>query len=414
MRTAIPPRIAINALILVGGLLLTGIIVQVGISGLAIANDNPTRALSLWGGSAQAAAHAAEEAVRERKLDRGRDLALRSLNIRVQNSQALRVVATLAQERNEQDVADMALTLAARLGWRDGFAQLWLLNRAMAGKDWTTAARAADALLRIEFARPEARAALQRLMAIPEGRRAIAERLAARPQWGPLFFSGVDFRAPHASQDFGTLLIELNAQGVLPGDKEIGPFFRNLLSRGDYRGALEIWRAINPGVVGNPTLGVIDGDFAYFATGTRPWGPFGWRPNNIDTITLSTPSRSEFSSDPALRVDVVGETGTPPVVTQMLALAPGRYRIAYDVEQTGGLRSTFRWRVSCDQNAAIVINKPAVQYAVSGWSRQELTFEVPSPGCASQHLMLTAGQTNSAASATFDNVQISLVGSPTP
>jgi O-antigen ligase len=78
--------------------------------------------------------------------------------------------------------AAAAMLVAGSLGWRDQPAQAFLLAMALAAGDVRVAAQRLDGLLRIED-RARSAELLRLLEGTPEGRRALAERLAERPAW---------------------------------------------------------------------------------------------------------------------------------------------------------------------------------------------------------------------------------------
>jgi len=90
---------------------------------------------------------------------------------------------------------DAAFRAAAAFGWRDPLTQLYWTDVSLNVGEPELAAMRADALLRANPARRNAQEVLRRFEEDPSARRALAERLALRPDWLQRFLSPEDLGA---------------------------------------------------------------------------------------------------------------------------------------------------------------------------------------------------------------------------
>jgi hypothetical protein len=263
-------RVARLAILGLAGIALAVMAVRIGWSRTLVDKGQAGAALAVWGGNADAAARRAEQLFDAGKYREAQTLAVRALSQSAHNSLALRVYAMAAGRLGDPQGADAAMVFAAQLGWRDGFVQRWIFDQAMASGDMVAASRAADAMMRIDFQRNEILQRIKDLVATPQGRDALAERLSDRPYWGPAFLARFKQLPPDQAANFIELLVAMDARGVRPDDEQIRPFFNAMLARGDLSQALALWHRFNRTVTGDPTTGVVDGNFIELSKDTGP------------------------------------------------------------------------------------------------------------------------------------------------
>lgn len=380
-----------------------------GLSGIALRNGNPALALALWPVSSSAAALRAEQLVEQGRLPAAQALAVRALRTAPLNSVAVRVIVRTAQQRKDTALAEAGLVLAARSGWRDGFAQLWLLDRALAQRDYTTAAQAADALLRIRFADAQARAAFATLTGTSSGRTALAERIAARPPWATVVLRDLRGATRQQAEAAAALLVALDQRGIRPDEKDIRPLIDNALAYGQGDVMQRLWRRLNPTMVADADGGLNDGDFTQFASDSTKWQPFGWSMMDTPDIRVETPSRSEYQMNPVLRIAAEGSRPSA-AVTQLLTLRPGLYDLSFQYKFETGLRQAFVWQVQCMGQTSQLLHSIAVPtLAGQGWEENRLQFRVPE-NCPGQRIVLLVRPSPAELSAAaFDSVRINPV-----
>ena len=397
----------VRRIALFGGAALVALaVIANGLSGIALRNGNPALALALWPASSSAAALRAEHLVNQGRLPPAQALAVRALRTAPLNSVALRVIVRTAQQRKDTALAEAGLVLAARSGWRDGFAQLWLLDRALAEQDHVTAAQAADALLRIRFADARARAAVATLAGTPGGRAALAERIAASPPWTSLILRDLRGTTPQRAEASAALLVALDERGIRPDEKDIRPLIDDALAHGQGDVMQRLWRRLDPTMIADADGGLNDGGFTQLASDSTKWQPFGWSVTATPDIRVETPSRSEYQMNPVLRIEAEGSRPGA-AATQLLTLRPGLYDLSFQYKLETGLRQAFVWQVQCvGQTGRLLYGIAIPPLAGQGWEENRLQFRVPEK-CPGQRIgLLVRPSPAGLSTAAFDSVRI--------
>jgi hypothetical protein len=397
----------LQRLLLFGGAALVALaIIATGFSGVALRKGNPALALALWPISANAAARLADRHVDQSLLPEAQALAVRALRISPMNSAALRVIVRTAQKRGDTALAETCLVLAARLGWRDGVAQLWLLDRALTAGDYTTAAQAADSLLRIRFASARGRAAITALINSPGGRTALVERIAERPPWANAVLRNLRAATPQQAEAASAMLIALDRRGIRPSDNIMIPLVADALAHGQGLVMHRLWNTLEPNIVTSSTGGLNDGKFSQLAADTTKWRPFGWSIAQSPQVRVETSSRKDYPFNPVLRIEGQGRRSNA-AVTQLLALETGQYDLTFEYKLESGLRQAFIWQIQClGQRSRILYDVAIPRSPGAGWQDNRLPFAVPK-NCPGQRitLMIRPSPTTASAAA-FDTVRI--------
>lgn len=375
----------------------------VGLSDMLVERGDYRHAVQIWPGSSRAAAFRAEELLnKDRNAEQAIVFAGQALRNSGVDSQSLRTIAGAYRLAGNDAVADNAVVLASRMGWRDFFAINWLLDRAMTLRDWSTAARAADALLRTGRLEPkDLYAKLWSITATRGGQAAVAERLSAKPWWAEQFFQSLGQSRNVGTEALAGLLQALDEIGALPDGATLAPLFEAMIDRGEITEAVSVWRRLNPAAKGDPRLGIIDGDFSEVADLSKSTTPFEWSGKDSPNASIKIISREEFSNNPAVQIDVDRYLVTRPL-TQLMALRPGSYSLAYDSRLLSGEPTAFRIAIYCRGVPKPVVEKLATS-SDPVWKRRSLEFSVPAASCAGQRIAVVAGPAgNSGASAAFD------------
>jgi hypothetical protein len=211
--------------------------------------------------------------------------------------------------------------VAGRLGWRDRATQLYWALAALQASDQRVAAERADALLRQDPAEAGATALLAAIGATPAGRRALAERLAERPPW----FGGYWDRLE------GLSAAQLEARAAVLREPELGAERPRCDQLRALSTALAASSPSGPGLARLRTLcaglgggGLDDGGFERAQLDAK--APYGWQFVGEGGLDLRLEPVAGFAGR-ALRV-----SSALPVrrvfATQMIELAPGRYRLS--------------------------------------------------------------------------------------
>jgi hypothetical protein len=225
--------------------------------------------------------------------------------------------------------ADRAFRLAARRGWRDARTQLYWLRVALAQGEPKLAALRFGALARQW---PQAVAVGQiatAFEATPEGRLALAERIAAGDRWASAYAQPGEAVPLAQLGGRAEVLLAAAGLGTQLGCAQIAPLVNRLIE-GDGARAARLWQGHCPGAAAPGSLSDPDFNRASFA---GPPVPFEWG----------------FPGDGALQVDLVG-TGSDGVAlhvanrgamklafaVQRVVASPGRYRLRILGEPVSG------------------------------------------------------------------------------
>ena len=221
-----------------------------------------------------------------------------------------------------------------------------------------------------------------KLLAVSEGRRALAPMLAAEPNWRENFFAvaGNTKVNPDDAADLVALIRATKRRGDLGPENRF--YIQALTSAGQYRRAREVWAASLDGSKRTPDL-VFDGAFR----GSSAPPPFAWVLQDLDVgrATIADPK----GVDAGLDVEYFG--GKDAVLAeQTLALTPGRYDLSFLARSEGETKyGSLSWRLSC-----LPSGQPLLDVAVAGLSAENKrfggSFTVPGGSCPGQRLQLVA------------------------
>jgi hypothetical protein len=249
-----------------------------------------------------------------------------------------------------------------------GLTELAVLSRLVEGSH----AQIIPAL--VAFAKqPGSTAELQRFFnAAPSYRDAVLSELAAEP-------------------DNAELIVALAKPGGEPATANWqGQIVGALVARGEYARAEAAWRklsgAASRGLLYNPQ---------FRPTGAAP--PFNW------SFPAGGAGLVEPASGGRLQVLYYGRENAV-LASQLLLLAPGRYRLAMAIDGSGG-DGALRWVVTCLPNNMVIARLPLANGSVAG------DFAVPA-GCAAQRLELagSAGEGDRQAELAIGRLRLTKVG----
>jgi hypothetical protein len=235
--------------------------------------------------------------------------------------------------------ADAAFRVAGQLGWRVPVTQRYWLARALQLGDWRVAAQRLDALLRQQPTLVNEAALIDPFETERAGRAELLARLALRPDWLERYGTDAEGLSPERLARRATVLVDLAKAGVVTGCKVAGAPVGRLAALGAVAEAQRLWRAQCGGGQGL----VNDPRFAR-ASLTEAASPFDWAMGSNADLDLS------FSSDTGPRqLNVRGPARfTQPIASQLLVLAPGRYRLSWRAAADGGIEAA----IGCQRDAA--------------------------------------------------------------
>jgi hypothetical protein len=254
-----------------------------------------------------------------------------------------RPVALLGMQRLLADDfagAEAAFRVGAQLGWREPLTQGYWYRAALLANDPRRAAERLDALLRADPGLPGMEVMLQPLLATPEGRTALAERLAYRPEWLARFL------APPAGTDGRALVWRASVIGLLPdrlGCAQVEPLAARLARAGQHD-ALQSLRARQCG--GASEAGLL-ADPAFAELGRSGGAAGGWRLHPSGDVSAvaegSGPNRAVTASNLA--------SVRRPILSQQVALPAGTYRVLLSAEPARA-QSLIAAALSCGEGRA--------------------------------------------------------------
>ncbi len=236
--------------------------------------------------------------------------------------------------------AAAAFTVAGALGWRDQPAQLYWLLAALDAREYAVATERLDAVLRQAPNYPQSPALLGRLGATPEGRAALAERLAARTGWLHVYLATFEGVTADQLAERALVLEQPAMDRARISCAEIGPLASALYTQNRASAARRLWRS-HCGA-GNALL--VDGGFE--AARLDETSPFAWQFQGLGGLDL----RLEPDAGGSGQVLVAGSSlpRRQIVATQALQLAPGRYRLVWSARDAGGVLSPrIATRLTC-------------------------------------------------------------------
>lgn len=219
--------------------------------------------------------------------------------------------------------AEVAFRVAGKLGWRVPITQSYWMDRALDAGNYGVAAMRLDALLRQQPALHRQRQLLDPLERNPAGRSAMVERMQAGPVWLTSYAGDVHDLPADIMLQRVPVLAEAASKGVVLGCPAISPSVNRLAVLGLFREGSDLWRAHCP-PAGSDL--VSDGQFA-MATQGEKISAYAWELLGSDGLTVGwmlSPTR------PGKRLTIQGSApSTRPVLSQLLALRPGRYGLTW-------------------------------------------------------------------------------------
>jgi hypothetical protein len=300
------------------------------------------------------------------------------------NARALRILGQLADRSHDETRAWQFMQTSARHSMNESYALAWLADKSLEKKDYGVALHYADILLRkspqlINFVMPT-------LVQIAENKDASGElrkRLFDNPPWRTWFFDAL----PNSVSDARTpldLLAAVKDSPNPPTADDLRGYLSFLTGHKFYALAYYAWLQFLPAEQLNSVGLLFNGSFETVPSGL----PFDWVITPGAGVTIDIAPAPDHEGGRALavafergrRVDFRG-------VTQLIALAPGKYR--FDGKYTGEIMGQrgLKWRVTC-AGGAVIGESGMVGGRTSTWKNIEFAFAVPSAECPAQVLHL--------------------------
>jgi hypothetical protein len=254
------------------------------------------------------------------------------------NASAMLGVTMLA--RGETAQAEALFRLSARLGWRAPLTQLYWQRVAFDQGDWRNGALRFDALARQYPGSPEVTQAAAQLEASPQGRAALAGLIAAGASWSGDYARIDPAAGTERLLTRAEVLQQAATQGRQLGCERIAALVRSLAEAAPVTGAA-LWRSHCPDA---QAVGAIADTGLDRIRTAGPRTPFEW--DLTGHGALAAGFESDGGAGQRLLLSNAGANSLS-ALSQLLALAPGQYRVAVQARPMERIRVSL----SCQRDA---------------------------------------------------------------
>jgi hypothetical protein len=324
------------------------------------------------------------------------------------NAKALRILGQLAGEGNDKQSASKFMQASARISLHETLAVYYVLHDSMGKKDYTTALRHADVLLRT---RPSLMGyiapALAKMVEEREARDATIALLSDHPPWRAQFFLALvesisDARIPL------DLLLSLRDSPFPPSLGELKPYIAFLVRHKAYGLAYYTWlQFLPPDKLAAVEL-LFNGSFEFAPSGL----PFDWTIGDGSGVSIDLVPRDGKPDGHALFIEFEHGRVNYRGVTQMTMLSPGNYVFRGKFKGNLAGRRGLKWRISCaGQEGHEIGASDMIIGVIPSWSDVKFRFSVPENDCLAQQVNLdfearSASERFIVGSVWFDELQI--------
>lgn len=297
---------------------------------------------------------------------------------------AYRLLAETALAKGQPASALHRYELAAQRAPRDLLSHQWLATHFLQVGDYPQVVTHIDAVLRVEpELAPQVFPDLVRLAALPAVQPALANVLLAKPPWRPGFLIGLSQKTADASAIAALIERLRHAPGSL-ADDELAAWLDRLIRDHQWGAAYLTWVAQLPkdkqAAIGNLFNGGFD------------WEPsnsgFGWRFGRVPGARIDRAETAGAGHSYALRVAFDDQRVPFSHVRQLLALAPGNYRLDGRA-RLDSLRTErgLVWTLACAESGHALASSDPFS-GNSPWLPFHVDFTVPDGDCGGQWLQL--------------------------
>lgn len=276
-------------------------------------------------------------------------------------------------------------TIAAHRSPRDAITLARLVDHALYDADHAAALRHLDQLLRV---RPELLQDLypifEELVRQPESRPLLAHVLTRSPPWRSAFLRVLARRGPDAASTASLFELLRRQTGGL-GEEELIAWLERMISEQLWQQAYLAWASHLPSEdledgVGN----VFNGSFRRQPSNVG----FDWRIGSVPGATIDILPTEGINGTRALRVAFEQRPISFRHVRQLLALAPGSYRLLGRAQlDRVRPRPGLAWTLTCARGGPALASTDSLSGTMA-WHEFSAEFEVPSTDCGGQWLTL--------------------------
>lgn len=300
---------------------------------------------------------------------RAQALAARAVSADPIDPTATSLLGAARFQRGDGPGAAAAFRVAGTLGWRDQRTQLYWLVAALQVRDYPVATERLDALLRQAPGYDDAGQLLSRLGATPEGRAALARRLAARSTWFPVYLTGFEGLSAAQLADRAAVLDDPAMARAKVTCGEIGPLAGALYAKDRAVEARRLW---SNHCGGRQSL-LVDGGFE--AARLNETSPFAWQFAGEGGLDLRLEPGAKGKGQALVAASTLPLRRV--VAVQVLQLAAGRYRIGWSARDAAGSPSPrIAARLTCQRDQGPWLD-PATQADGTRTALAVVTAECP-------------------------------------
>jgi tetratricopeptide (TPR) repeat protein len=349
-----------------------------------LSRQNPDAALAWRGTHPEAQLRRIEQVVEDAPKIEQNGAARAAIRSAPLDGRGYRMLAQQAELRGNLPNAAALYSLAAIRSPRDLPSQRWLTKYALGQQDYASALRHIDQMLRVQ---PQLHQFLYRLLvalaALPEAQADIADLLLREPPWRAEFMPQLTGRSPDSGVLFG-LMERLRRSPSGLSDAELSAWIDRLAYDRQWGAAYLIWaQSLSPDA-GQRIGNVFNGSFEREPSNSG----FDWRVVPIPGAQVSRVQVTGADSQLALRIAFEDRRVPFQNVRQLLALAPGSYRLEGRV-RLDDLRSErgLVWTLTCAEDKRPIAETEPISGRRS-WGGFVLDFAVPATDCGGQWLTL--------------------------
>ncbi len=331
---------------ILAGTAIAAAVISTGLSEAATNSNQYMTAIKIPGDSGESLARLSSDAYAAGEKKIARDMALKALDKSLAHVEALRTVGITDFEAGKEENGLRLVKISGQMSWRDSAGQAWLLQRALLGKDYATAIKHTDALLRRRKVQEEIFSIFNLAGQEPKLSEPLKAQFANMPNWRENFFATRKNTPAEQYDGFEGLIRALEDSPAPATRREMTPYINLLVSQGLENRALSLWAEFFP----EDGIAVTSGKTAQldWPTGERidkPL-PFDWRFSDGRSVFASV---EEDGNGDAMTLDLeLDRNAVGDLAWRNLRIAPGTAHLTVDVDGSA-LRDMhdMRWSLTC-------------------------------------------------------------------
>lgn len=316
-----------------------------------------------------------------------RDLATRAIAVDPLNATAYRLLAGTYDDLSK---VSRLMDKSAKLSRRESLANLWRINRSLAGRDYASALAEVDTVLRARptLTIPFVPTLAELVTTSDEALQELAATLAKDPPWRRTFLIRLP-RETAIPEVPMKLLFALRDLGSRVESIEIAPYLKNLIANGQPEIAYYTWLQFLPPEELEGLGLLYNADFAKEPSGQ----PFDWSVSKGRNVVAMFIPAAAAAGRSQLRLTFGGGRAEIPRLEQIVVLAPGRYRLSGDALSHLSGKRGLSWQVQCLYRDKTPLGQSQpISIRMKSWQRFEFAFEVPDDEkCKAQRVVLVHG-----------------------